>query len=275
MKSRRIIALAAAALLIVFVCGGGYFGYKFFKHEQRQDQQLAALQKQISLLSAKVEDNSPAAAFTSSISDAYDYLAIGNSITLHPVTDFWWSEDGMAASKPELDYYHRVIEGLETEYGEINSIAYNYNVWEVQSHDRTETYEFLDQWLCPGIDLVTVQLSENCADVSTFSVDFTSLLLHIREKTGGAEIIVIDDFWSYEKHAMKKAVCEKLDVHFVDLSDIQGVDAFKAGMGAIVLGDDGEEHKVEHSGVANHPGDIGMAVIAERILEKIDEKKVN
>ena len=176
----------------------------------------------------------------------------------------------MAATQPKFDYYHRIIDGLGKE--KINSSAYNYSVWEVQAHDRSETYEFLDKWLTEGIDLVTVQLSENCNDTKTFIDDFRSLLLHIREKTGDAHIIVIDDFWSKEKHDMKKTVCEALDIDFVDLSDIRGIDKYKAGIGTVVIGQDGKEHVIEHDGVAAHPGDEGMKIIAERVLKIVKDR---
>lgn len=37
-------------------------------------------------------------------------------------------------------------------------------------------------------------------------------------------------------------------------------------MNTVVYGDDGSEHTVTHAGVAGHPGDKGMAAIADRIL---------
>ena len=209
----------------------------------------------------------------------YTYLAIGNSITIHPVTDFWWSECGMAASAPEYDYYHLVCDGLNEFYekgvlepwGNINGMPFIFYVWEIQSHDRTETYSLLDEYLNHDIDLITVQLSENCTDLSTFEVDFKSLLLHIKKRCGSnAEIIVIDDFWSEEKHSIKDDVCAELGISFVDLSDIWGNDKYLAGMGTIVTGDDGEERIIEHSGVAAHPGDNAMQEIAQRVLEIVN-----
>ncbi len=97
------------------------------------------------------------------------------------------------------------------------------------------------------------------------------MLWHIQQKADGAQIIVIDDFWDAEKHEMKKAVCEQLSIDFVDLSDIRDDEAFQASMGASVLGDDEKEHIIEHDGVATHPGDEGMAVIAERVIEVVKE----
>ena len=36
-----------------------------------------------------------------------------------------------------------------------------------------------------------------------------------------------------------------------------------------VYGNDGQEHTVDHRGVANHPGDKGMQAIADRIIEAL------
>lgn len=218
------------------------------------------------MIDEKLNDDSEAKEFTFKVSDKYDYLAIGNSITLHSVTDFWWSEDGMAASKPEFDYYHKIVQGLGDD---INSGVYNYSIWETQSHDRSETYLFLDKWLVEGIDLVTIQLSENCSSISTFSEDFKSLILHIKEKSPDSQIIVIDDIWSEEKHNLIEKVCIELKLDFVDLSDIRNDQRYQVGLGTVVFGDDGKEHVIDHEGVAIHPNDEGMYIIAERVLKLI------
>lgn len=211
----------------------------------------------------KLAGDSESMEFTSSVGDGFDYLAIGNSITKHGICDYWWGEWGMAASEPSKDYYHRVIEGLEKEYGYINAAVCSGYIWEVQFLDRDETFEMLDRWIVPGIDLVTVQLSENAADIDTFEDDFKSLLLHIREACGGeCQIIVIDDFAHAERSEMKKRVAEELNISFVDLSDIHGKTEYQAGMGTKVQGSDGKEHTIKHAGVAGHLGDLGMQIIA-------------
>ena len=270
MKEKRITALILAVLLLV---GGGYCGYRFLKHEKAQNEKINTLQGQVTLLNEKLAGNSEAVEFTSSVGDGFDYLAIGNSITRHGICDCWWGEWGMAASEPSRDYYHKVVEGLEKKHGHINTAVCTGYVWEVQSHDRDETFEILDSWLVPGIDLITVQLSENALDLSTFEKDCESLFLHIREMCGtDCQIIIIDDFWSDEKNVMKKRVAEGLGLCFVDLSDIRGKSEYQAGMETAVSGLDGKEHIIEHSGVAAHPGDEMMKVIAERVLEKLTSR---
>ena len=143
-------------------------------------------------------------------------------------------------------------------------------MWEIQSHDRAQTWKFLDPYLFPEIALITVQLSENCSDLTTFQSDFAALLAHIREVCGSnTQIIVIDDFWSDEKSEMKRAICDEMGIAFADLSDIRGRKEYQAGMGTAVHGNDGEIHIIRHEGVAEHPGDKGMLMIAERVLEKV------
>lgn len=250
---------------------GGDCGYRFIRHEERQTATINDLKGQVALISAKLDaDTEDAKAFTNVVSDeTFDYLAIGNSITKHGLADYWWGDWGMAASDADHDYYHIICDELEDK-NTVNSAVVSGYTWEVQSHDRDEALETIDPYLTSGLDLVTVQLSENASDLSTFEADFSSLLRHIREKCGDeTQIIVIDDFWSDERSGIKKAVAEELGVDFVDLSDIRGKDEYKAGMGTKVSGEDGEEHIIEHSGVANHPGDEGMRIIAERIIQYV------
>ena len=84
---------------------------------------------------------------------------------------------------------------------------------------------------------------------------------------------MIDDFWdSGEKSESKKLAAEKENVDFVSLDDIKGKTEYQAGLGTVVYDKDGNEHIIEHEGVAKHPGDKGMEYIADRVIEKIIEK---
>ena len=271
-------------VLAIVVCGG-YCGYRLICHERQQSKLITDLTSQVSFLSEQLEDDTKSTEFKSRVGEGYDYLAIGNSITFHDLADYWWGEWGMAASEKSHDYYHIITKSLSEKYGEINTAVYNYAIWETQSHDRSETWELIDKYLVDGVDLVTVQLSENCSDLTTFKSDFKGLLQHIVEKCEkDVQIIVIDDFWDDGKSEMKKSVCEdtigtdrsdKQNISFVDLSDIRGKSEYQVGMGTIVSGEDGAKHTIEHSGVAVHPGDKGMKYIADEIIKIVNKKDQN
>ena len=74
----------------------------------------------------------------------------------------------------------------------------------------------------------------------------------------GAQVILTDLFWSHEQ--IDSAICRTAD---------------EVGYPLVHLGDLGESDEnmakglFEHSGVAAHPGDLGMYRIAERIAERI------
>ena len=238
----------------------------------RQDADISNLTASIEMLHAEIDS------LTNTIEwgGGYNYLAIGNSITKHPIGSYWWQEDGMAASKAEKDYFHLVVAWLELNYPDVKAFAYNAAAWEIQTNDRSEVLSVWDSYLSEELDLVTLQLSENIADTITFKSDFKEMVEYVIENCPNAQIIVIDDFWSEEKSELKKKVVDELNaeghiVEFVDLSRIRGVNKYMAGIGTKVYDDEGNIHTIEHSGVAKHPGDLGMLQYAMYITELINK----
>ena len=246
------------ALCLIIVLSILFCGVKFYKHEKVQQDRIASLEGKVSLLLA--------ASNKSSIewnSANYNYLAIGNSITIHPLNEYWWNECGMAATTAEKDYVHLVAFSLDARF-----YAYNFSTWELMGHDRGETLALLDGLLSEKLDLVTIQLSENATDLSTFESDFEELIRYVQKRATNARILVIGDFWDKkQKDAMKQKACEKTKVEFVSLDEIKGLKKYQCGIGTTVYDNNGNPHTVEHAGVANHPGDAGMKWIAERIIK--------
>ena len=66
-------------------------------------------------------------------------------------------------------------------------------------HDRGETLSLLDGLLSEELDLVTIQLSENASDLSTFESDFEELIRYVQKGAPVAQILVIGDFWDKEQ----------------------------------------------------------------------------
>lgn len=224
----------------------------------------------ISILSLKVNSRNIAVEW----GKGFNYLAIGNSITKHGINEYWWNEVGMAASSKGNDYFHLVANWLNAKFGansenKVTNVAYNGAYWEVQANDRSEILEYWDGYLSEKLNLVTIQLSENVSDLTTFETDFREMVKYVSTKCPKAQIIVIDDFWDDKKSELKKKAISGLKVDFVDLSEIRGKKEYQAGMGTTVYDADGGEHTIEHKGVAAHPGDKGMKYYAEKIIEKL------
>lgn len=131
--------------------------YKVYNHEQRQNQDIATLRGQVSKLGSQIELLERQSNVKLSFADnSFNYLCIGNSISKHPITDFWWNENGMATSTLEKDYYHLVIDKLKQKHEKVNAEVVNLSVWEVQSHDRAKTLMFFKPYLSDKLDFVTI-----------------------------------------------------------------------------------------------------------------------
>jgi len=259
----KMIVGIFAAVLMSLAAEGAYDD-----HERRigeLEAKVAELQKQIAQLK-----NAPGAKKSDVWRNgSFNYLAIGNSLTQHGICNYWWNKIGMAASDADHDYFHLVIRGLERRFGKVTAHAINFSVWEINAHDRDQTFSRIDKLLDDRISLVTIQLGENVKDFKTFKEDYVSLIEHVRQKTGGkAQIIVIGDFWKDDP--VRAEAARKCGVDFVSLDEARENPAkYRSKIGAVVYDAEGKPHTVRHSGVAKHPGDAGMAFIADKVLEKV------
>ena len=275
-KSRKAIAITVIISICVTVCLG-FLGFKLYNHEKWQTQQIKnlmseneELQSQNDKLNKKISELSTIVDTKIEYNkDGYNYLAIGNSITIHPKADYWWNEIGMAATTADKDYFHIVESYLKEQHTEFTGYAYNYFEWEAQANDRSETFSLLDGYLSKDINLITLQLSENVTELSTFSEDYTNMIKHIKEECPSAKIIMIDDFWDDNKSTIKREIANENGLAFADLSEIRNKSEYQCGIGTVVYGDDGEAHIVEHDGVAIHPNDKAMQYIADKVIEAI------
>lgn len=260
-KCRYVIC--GTILLCIFVLVG-LIGYRFLLHEKVQNNRISALEGEISFL--KAEESLPSMEWDD---DNFNYLAIGNSITLHDKTSYWWNECGMAATTLENDYVHQLSQLLKEQVQDnVVPFAYNFYAWEVQSNDRNETLSLMDGLLSDKIDLVTIQLSENAVDLATFESDYEEMIRYIQSRATKAKIIVIGDFWDEnQKDLMKREACENCGVDFVSLDSIKDQEKYMCGSGTAVMDENGEKHIVEHDGVARHPNDEGMKKIAEKVFD--------
>ena len=79
----------------------------------------------------------------------------------------------------------------------------------------------MDGLISEELDLVTIQLSENASDLSTFESDFEELIRYVQKCAPDAEVLVIGDFWDKElKDEMKQKASEETGVEFISLDEI-------------------------------------------------------
>ena len=187
----------------------------------------------------------------------YKVLVVGNSITLHsPKPEIGWTGDfGMAASCKKADFVHRLY-ALCSEKKETQMCILQASVF--------EKYYFLDFIFDEyrkakdfAADCVIFRISENVAPdperSDIFLKRYKQLVQYVsREST---KLIFTTGFWKNG---------------FADPLIRETAQEFKAEL--VELGDLGENSSMradglfEHKGVAMHPSDKGMEVIAERIF---------
>lgn len=216
-------------------------------------------------------------------SDGYDYLAIGNSITMHPRQSYWPDAMGMGATRQEYDYYHIVSSSLAASCASkgtaYNSAALNYAIWEITSGQRSSVLYLLDPYLSEKLELVTIQLGENAIpDAAGFAQDFPLLIQYIRQKAPNARIVIVGNFWNDAVETAAKLQCvQAYGLSYVDLSGIS-VDPYVTNtQSSYVFGNElaydanGVGHSCTKDAVKLHPNNAGMAYIAQSLLQVLGQ----
>ena len=282
---KNIWILLILAVFAVMVSAGVWF----VLHEKAQNLNITALMKNVENLTYETEDQ---AHTIKSLSDAvetlserinrkddrfepvewgtgYNWFALGNSLT--------WIESwgrGICSTQPDNDYFGLVKAYLETKYDDVTAKRLHYGVWE-QSPYRNAMFDYIDPYLSPDLDLVTIQLGENVADiyrpVSNYKTDLAELVDYIRERCPSAQVIMIDDFWNDSTSEIRRKVAEETGIEFADLTEIRGKKEYQSEAGTVYYLPNGKTKTVTEEAAA-HPGDSGMAYIADRVIEKITIK---
>ena len=211
----------------------------------------------------------------------YDYLAIGNSITMHPRQSYWPDAMGMGATLPQNDYYHLVSASLAAACAAqgraYNSAAFNYAIWEINYGKRAEVLYLLDPYLSAELELVTIQLGENAIpDPNGFAADFPALIQYIRTKAPNAKIVLIGNFWNNAvEETVKRQCAQAYGLSYADLSAVS-VDPYITTVSSpytfgneLAYDANGVGHHCSKDAVAQHPNNKGMQYIAQCVLQVI------
>ncbi len=188
-------------------------------------------------------------------------LFLGNSITLHgPKADIGWTGNwGMAASAREKDYVHLLLDRIAKVAGGTPKIK----VRNIADFERQLTDYNVGQALKEELDfeadVVILAIGENSASPQSdemrrhFTAALNDLLAQLK-RHGEPKIFVRSQFWpDAEKDRLLKQACSDAGGIFIDIGKL-GTDPANAAR---------SERQIEHAGVAGHPGDKGMAAIAD------------
>ena len=190
-------------------------------------------------------------------------LFVGNSITRHGVLrSIGWNNDwGMASSSIENDYVHIVVSELEKSFEDTAFCICQVASWEREYKNGEDTLYLYEEARNFNADIIIMRCIENCAqkdfDHEIFAKQYERLIDFLNI-SGNADVILTTGFWKHMGDVCIDRIANERGYKFAYLGELGEDDNMKA-IGLF-----------EHNGVANHPGDIGMKAIADKILEKID-----
>ncbi len=195
-------------------------------------------------------------------------LVLGNSVTLHPPAPNigWTGNWGMAASAEEKDFVHLLIADIAKKAGgQPEFLAKN-----TADFERKQTDFDLKKGLADARafrpDIVIVAIGANAPNPETpeakarWKAAFEALLKEI-QSWDKPRIFVRSEFWfSPIKEGVMKEACLQAGGVYVDMCRTDLVEKFAAR----------SERKFDHAGVAGHPGDNGMRVIADSLFDAME-----
>ena len=187
-------------------------------------------------------------------------LFLGNSITRHGIKEEigWLGNYGMAASAKEKDYVHILMKKVEEKAPNAAYCICQAARWENNYKNGAPTYEFFQSAREFSADIIVMRIIENCPTKEFEGEIFKNELwnfLSFLNPSGKAKIVLTTGFWKHPGDRFIRELAEEKGLPLAELGDLGSDPAMKA-IGLF-----------EHSGVANHPGDLGMETIANRIFE--------
>lgn len=184
---------------------------------------------------------------------------------------------GLAASDPDHDYYSLVTKWIKSRNAKATfTDRFSSAGWEGATTSAARQ-DFFDKTISPKIsedtDLVIIQLVDNVntdAKLATFEKDAETLIKNVRQKAPHARVLwVAGWFVNDSKMQLVKQACDQAGATLVDITKYKDDAKYKSYIGAKRTGIDGTEMTVTESGVAAHPGDLGMQMIRDEIVKTI------
>ncbi|WP_300685527.1 hypothetical protein [Chryseobacterium sp.] len=200
-------------------------------------------------------------------------LFMGNSITLSLPSPDWWGTWGMAASEKDKDYAHVYLNKMKVINPSASVNPVNISLWEsvISTSNPSYTFDYstLDTHFSNQPNAIFLKIGENVTWNQYFKARFRDLVEYVILKNPTALIKVCGVFWANANidNDMKAVAVEK-GLSFTPLSQFDTA-GNRSYVGAVVKGDDGQNHTITHNGVSAHPGDGGMQAMGNAIFNSL------
>lgn len=194
-------------------------------------------------------------------------LFLGNSITKHgPKADIDWTGNwGMAASAEAKDYVHVFTASLAQTQGSTPEIFVKNIADFERAHQDYDVAAKLKEAIDFQADLIVLAIGENVPALKTapekaaLQLAVSKLLSEMKGERKPV-ILVRSCFWANAtKDEALRGACDAVGGLFCDISALS---ADKSLYGRA-------EREFKNDGVANHPGDKGMAAIAAALMKAL------
>ena len=196
-----------------------------------------------------------------------DVLMTGNSIM------FGFSTFGMAATSSSNDYFHYVNEYLHSKNENVNVTKLYSSPFE-HAEDLATGRAFIEnnRSLFRNKNLVVIQIGDNVnntAKKETFAQTFPELLDAINTESPGVRIIIVAMWFSKsDVYRMITSAANDYGAEVVDIRSLRTPET-EGELGATVYLDDGTTTTVTEAR-KTHPGNSGMQLIADAIINKLN-----
>lgn len=197
-------------------------------------------------------------------------LFLGNSITLHaPAPDIGWTGNwGMAATAEDKDFVHLLAADMARSTGTKPEIMVRNIADFERGYTAYDPATALEKELNFHASIVILAIGENVPEPATEKAQAAfaaaaRLLMETVKQQGKSEVYVRSSFWPHTvKDRLLREASAAAGVTFVDVS----------ALGAVPENAARSERKIEHAGVAGHPGDRGMKALADALFAAIQKK---
>ena len=193
-------------------------------------------------------------------------LVIGNSLV------FGFGSFGMAASDIDHDYFHYLKVFLEEKNADVVFDKAYASTWESCTNSEARQKWFDDLTLTGDEDLITIQLGDNVntdEKRATFPRDVVTLLSNFRRACPNARIVFLACWYGHGNYTHIENACTDLHIDLVDIRDLSTAKENQNELGGKYIRD-GQEMEITSTGVASHPGDKGMKLIADRLIALLE-----